>query len=251
MAINQIESRQFSQLPQTSPNVTPLKVPTSSFSDAINTAVQKLAPKTDRNPALLAAEASERLQLDMMKSALSLGGEPAQTSVEPFTIPINLGMYELIHESQNTDINKSTSTIQQETLPDDNRASGSSIQDIVEKASQRYGVDGALIKAVIKAESNFNPSAVSHAGAQGLMQLMPATARGLGVSDSFNPEQNIMAGTRFLKDMINRYHGNLDAALAAYNWGPGNVDRKGISSLPQETREYLAKVKNLYNQYTA
>jgi soluble lytic murein transglycosylase-like protein len=83
------------------------------------------------------------------------------------------------------------------------------------------------------------------------MQLMPSTARGLGVKDSFNPEQNVMAGTRFLKDMLNRYNGNLDSALAAYNWGPGNVDRKGTSSLPHETREYLAKVKTYYNQYTA
>lgn len=117
-----------------------------------------------------------------------------------------------------------------------------STQAIIDKAAARYGVDAGLIKAVIKAESNFNPRAVSSAGAQGLMQLMPSTARGLGVTDSFNPEQNVMAGTRFLKDLLQRY-GNVDEALAAYNWGPGNVDRHGTDRLPRETRAYLGKVK--------
>ena len=124
------------------------------------------------------------------------------------------------------------------------------IEQTIAKAAQRYGVDAGLIKAVIKAESNFNPRAVSHAGAQGLMQLMPATARGLGVSNSFDPDQNVMAGTRFLKGLLDRYNGDLDSALAAYNWGPGNVDRKP-DRLPRETREYLVKVKQYYSAFTA
>lgn len=124
-----------------------------------------------------------------------------------------------------------------------------STEALIEKASKRYGVDGGLIRAIIKAESNFNPRAVSSAGAQGLMQLMPATAKGLGVSDSFDPEQNIMAGTRFFKDLLRRYDGNVDEALAAYNWGPGNLDRHGSDRLPRETRAYLGKVKGYYAQY--
>lgn len=123
------------------------------------------------------------------------------------------------------------------------------LEPIIQKASRQYGVDAALIRAVIKTESNFNPRAVSHAGAQGLMQLMPATARGLGVNNAFDPEQNVMGGTRFLKGLLDRYNGDLDAALAAYNWGPGNVDRRP-DRLPRETREYLVKVKQLYASYS-
>lgn len=123
------------------------------------------------------------------------------------------------------------------------------LDPIISKASRKYGVDVGLIRAVIKTESDFNPQAVSHAGACGLMQLMPATARSLGVSDSFDPEQNVMGGTRFLKDMLQRYNGNVDSALAAYNWGPGNVDKRP-DHLPRETREYLARVKQLYASYS-
>jgi len=123
------------------------------------------------------------------------------------------------------------------------------LDPVIAKASRRYGVDMGLIKAVIKAESNFNPTAVSSAGARGLMQLMPATARALGVNDSFDPEQNVMAGTRFLRDLLDRYNGDLDSALAAYNWGPGNVDKRP-GRLPHETRNYLSLVKQLYNSYT-
>jgi soluble lytic murein transglycosylase-like protein len=122
------------------------------------------------------------------------------------------------------------------------------LDHIISKASNRYGVDAGLIKAVIKAESDFNPQAVSHAGARGLMQLMPSTARSLGVNDSFDPEQNVMGGTRFLKDMLQRYNGNVDSALAAYNWGPGNVDKRP-DHLPRETRDYLVRVKQLYATY--
>jgi soluble lytic murein transglycosylase-like protein len=115
---------------------------------------------------------------------------------------------------------------------------------IVQEAAQRYDVPEGLIKAVIKVESNFNPRATSPKGAMGLMQLMPGTARDLGVRQAYSPKENIDGGTRYLREMLDRYHGSVPMALAAYNWGPGNLE-KG-RSLPRETRNYLEMVGRLY-----
>jgi soluble lytic murein transglycosylase-like protein len=252
MSINQLENNQGTPSIHSSPKtLTKKDLPSVTFSEAINRATQNLSSQTSRNPAAVATAAAELLQLEMMKSALTLGGETTALSPKPLNFPVDFAVADYTPKSQKIDSSRYTLLPPEKTTitPSSSFNPEVTVQEIVSKASQKFGVDEALIKAVIKTESNFKASAVSHAGAQGLMQLMPATARGLGVKDSFDPEQNIMAGTRFLKDMINRYNGNLDSALAAYNWGPGNVDRKGTSSLPQETREYLVKVKSYYNQY--
>lgn len=115
------------------------------------------------------------------------------------------------------------------------------IDKIIQKAANAYGVDSELIRRVIQAESNFNPNAVSPKGAAGLMQLMPATARELGVTDPLNPSENIMGGTRYLKKLLDRYDGSVPLALAAYNWGMGNLDSHP-SRMPSETRNYVAKI---------
>ena len=209
-------------------------------------------------PPVSASAAAELLRLQMMQSAITLCRDEADAPPAPFggagSMQNLLQLFRSLGGSEAAEPvpEGSVSATAGTAIPAPAAVAGAiplSMDDIIQKAAARYGVDGRLIKAVIKAESNFNPNAVSHAGAQGLMQLMPATARGVGVTNSFDPEQNVMGGTKFLKAMLNRYGGDVDAALAAYNWGPGNVDRKP-DALPRETRNYLVKVKKYYTEFT-
>ncbi len=124
------------------------------------------------------------------------------------------------------------------------------LEPIIERAADTYQIDADLIRSVIKAESNFNTNAVSPKGAMGLMQLMPDTARELGVKNACDPEENIMAGTRYLKGLLKRYNGNVSLALAAYNWGMGNVE-KYPQKLPAETRTYISRITQLYRDAKA
>lgn len=117
----------------------------------------------------------------------------------------------------------------------------------INKAASKYGIDPNLIAAMIKQESGFNPKAVSHAGAKGLMQLMPGTAKELGVKDSFNAEQNIMGGTKYIAQQLKTFGGSIDKALAAYNAGARNVQKYGGIPPFKETQNYVKKVKANYN----
>jgi soluble lytic murein transglycosylase-like protein len=120
------------------------------------------------------------------------------------------------------------------------------VEKLVREAAERHQVDPALIRAVIETESNWNPAAVSRKGALGLMQLIPTTAQRFGVNDAFSPKQNVDAGVRYLKTLLERYNGNLDLALAAYNAGEGAVDRAHGVPTFRETRSYVQRVQEAY-----
>ena len=133
----------------------------------------------------------------------------------------------------------------QPTLREDSAPKRNDIERLIDQVAQKVSLAPELIRSIVAAESDFQPHAVSPAGAQGLMQLMPATAKELGVEDSFDAEQNLLGGSVYIKQLLKKYDGDLDKALAAYNWGPGNVDRKGLDRMPEETRNYLSKVKGM------
>lgn len=120
------------------------------------------------------------------------------------------------------------------------------IESLVKQTAQKYDVDEKLVMAIIKQESNFNPNAVSQAGAKGLMQLMPSTASRLGINNVFDPQQNLDGGVRHLKGLLARYNGNLVLTLAAYNAGGGNVDKYGGVPPFRETQNY---VRNILSNY--
>ena len=126
------------------------------------------------------------------------------------------------------------------------QANRTKIEQMIREVSDRYRVDPALVRAVIQTESNWNSSAISRKGARGLMQLVPGTAQQLGVSNAFDAKQNLDGGVRYLHMLLERYNGDLDKALAAYNAGPGAVDRAGGIPRYRETREYVQKVTDSY-----
>jgi soluble lytic murein transglycosylase-like protein len=127
----------------------------------------------------------------------------------------------------------------------DGYSSAGDLDRIIGQAAAAYGVEENLIKSVIRAESNFAVNSTSPRGAMGLMQLMPDTARELGVRNAYDPQENIMGGTKYLKGLLDRYDGDTRLALAAYNWGMGNVERSP-GKLPRETRDYITRVTRYY-----
>jgi len=159
---------------------------------------------------------------------------------------VNLLKYNQINSANSgnkTKTNSTSSTDFSSLLSNAISSTGNSdLNDIFERAAEQYNVPVNLVKSVAKAESNFNANAVSSCGAQGVMQLMPSTAKSLGVQDSLNAEQNIMGGTKYLSQLLTKYNGNTTLAVAAYNAGSGNVDKYGGVPPFAETQAYVKKV---------
>lgn len=124
------------------------------------------------------------------------------------------------------------------------------LMSIFEEAADTYGVDVNLLTAIAKQESNFTADATSSSGAMGIMQLMPATAQGLGVSDAYDPYQNIMGGAKYISQLLSRYDGDVSLALAAYNAGSGNVAKYGGIPPFAETQNYVSKVLGYYQKWS-
>ncbi len=141
------------------------------------------------------------------------------------------------------------SSTQEKVFKAENNTNKAEIDNLIEKYSNKNGLDKDFVKALVKQESGFNPNATSKCGAMGLMQLMPATAQGLGVSNAYDVEQNIAGGTKYLKSMIDRFDGNEKLALAAYNAGPNAVNKYGGIPPYQETQNYVKNVLKIYENY--
>lgn len=144
--------------------------------------------------------------------------------------------------------NLSAEKLEPKPIVEEKKAPFVDIPTAVTAASDKHGIDADLLYSVIRAESNFNTHAVSNKGAQGLMQLMPGTATKLGVTDAFDTRSNVEAGTRYLRELLDRYHYDLAKALAAYNAGPQRVDQYHGVPPYRETRAYVARIIREYNK---
>jgi soluble lytic murein transglycosylase len=172
------------------------------------------------------------------------------------TLPVQADIYRYIDENGVMHFtNAPTSSIQKYRLFIKERPivtqrySTEKYDDLISDASERYGVSFPLLKAIIKAESDFDPHAVSKKGATGLMQIMPQNFKPLGIQDPFDPSQNINAGARYFKQMYDRFKGKLALSLAAYNAGPTAVDRYKTIPPYEETEEYVRRVMKYYYNY--
>lgn len=171
------------------------------------------------------------------------------------TEPIKTGELYLNRTNSDTSLNISFDNLYTD-LSQDTTVDVEKVYSTVDKYSQKYGVDKNLVLAIIKQESNFNPNAVSSAGAKGLMQLMDFNSEAYGLTNPYDIDQNIEAGVKHIKSYLDMYNGNLEMALMAYNGGPGTMERRGVKSasdlykMPQETQNYVPQILSNYRNYS-
>ena len=189
--------------------------------------------------ALLAASNSGAVSLDTVQQIL---GFTPQTDAPVDTTPV-ADTFTSSSSSANTTAANATSS--------GSVSSPENLEEYFKEASETYGVDINLLKAIARQESNFNPSATSSAGAMGVMQLMPSTAKGLGVTNAYDAQQNIMGGAKLMAQNLKKYNGDVSLALAAYNAGGGNVDKYGGIPPFKETQNYVKKVLGYYQNSNA
>lgn len=189
--------------------------------------------------ALLAASNSGAVSLDTVQQIL---GFTPQTDAPVDTSPV-ADTFTSSSSSANTTAANATSS--------GSVSSPENLEEDFKEASETYGVDINLLKAIARQESNFNPSATSSAGAMGVMQLMPSTAKGLGVTNAYDAQENIMGGAKLMAQNLKKYNGDVSLALAAYNAGSGNVDKYGGIPPFKETQNYVKKVLGYYQNSNA
>ena len=153
--------------------------------------------------------------------------------------------------ASNSNSGRASSSATNSTTSSGSVSSPENLEEYFKEASETYGVDINLLKAIARQESNFNPSATSSAGAMGVMQLMPSTAKGLGVTNAYDAQENIMGGAKLMAQNLKKYNGDVSLALAAYNAGGGNVDKYGGIPPFKETQNYVKKVLGYYQNSNA
>jgi len=188
-----------------------------------------------------AAEKKESFEKVLRTSAKSNFGTLLRN---PETLKVKGTIYNPENVDSTSKINEKQAEIN--PLGEKINASKAQLMGMISQISNKHGVDDKLVKALIRQESGFNPNAVSSAGAQGLMQLMPSTAKSLGVKNSFDPRQNIEGGVKYLRQMLDKYNGNKILALAAYNAGPGAVDKYDGVPPYKETQNYVKAILSNY-----
>ena len=189
--------------------------------------------------ALLAASNSGAVSLDTVQQIL---GFTPQTDAPVDTSPVT-DTFTSSSSSANTTAANATSS--------GSVSSPENLEEYFKEASETYGVDINLLKAIARQESNFNPSATSSAGAMGVMQLMPSTAKGLGVTNAYDAQENIMGGAKLMAQNLKKYNGDVSLALAAYNAGGGTVDKYGGIPPFKETQNYVKQVLGYYQNSNA